>query len=94
MIWFHLNLVGGELKTDQELSPPTLARVTGDDVESELSDVIDQGYCTPTQYNIRMSMRVEPVKKTKIKRLYNNIEKVSYSHVYKHYPDVNFSKLC
>ena len=46
--------------------------------DSDVSDVEEEGYCDDTKTdNIKMLMRLEKVRHSRIKKLYTNTEKVS-----------------
>ena len=64
-----------EVVEETEVSPPPLTKV---DDESDVSDVEQEGYCDDSQRdNIKMSMKLEPVRDSVIKELYANTEKAS-----------------
>ena len=45
---------------------------------SDVSDIEEEGYCDSSEIdNINMSMKLEPVRESRIKKLYANTEKVS-----------------
>ena len=60
----------------EDMKPSTVPNKKPLDVESDISDVEKEGYCRYDS-NPVMSMRLERVKKTAIKELYRNTEKVN-----------------
>lgn len=60
---------------DEESSASAVSTV--DNEESDISDIEEQGYCDDsTTDNVRLVMKLEPIRENKIKKLYKNTEKV------------------
>ena len=57
---------------------------TGNDADSEVSDVEERGYCDDTRSEPELRMRLKKVGKRKIEALYNNTDMVSILRHIKH----------
>ena len=57
---------------------------TGNDADSEVSDVEERGYCDDTRSEPELRMRLKKVGKRKIQSLYNNKDIVSNLRHIKH----------
>ena len=57
---------------------------TGNDADSEVSDVEERGYCDDSRSDPELRMRLKKVGKRKIEALYNNTDMVSNLRHIKH----------